>query len=455
MKGNGAMPWSKEAEAGVLGALLQDGSRFEDVRERISERAFFRDGNRRIFAAMNRLAARGEAVDSVLVADELKRSGDIDASGGMEYLAKLIDGTATAANVGGYAERLREDAHRRGLIRAAQKIEREAVEAEPGSWEELVDGASRRIDKLAATSDRGGYELTSDLVFPALDELARARENPSGLVGLSTGFSDLDAMTGGLKPGEFWVVAGRPSMGKTSLALDFARHVALGSGEAVGFFSLEMPRLALVERLICTEARVPLYRARRRDLSDDEHERLAYAAGQVKQACIAVDDTSDLTTLELRSRARRMRKREGVALLIVDYMQLMRVPGEKATREQEVAEVSRTLKVLAKDLGVPVIGLSQLNRASEHRADKRPVLADLRESGAIEQDADLVLFPFRPSMYANGKDRVDASASALIVAKHRNGAVGKVRTCWRGELMSFESAAPASRETARVSNERG
>jgi replicative DNA helicase len=440
------MPWSKDAEAGVLGAILQDGSRFEGVRERLSEGAFYRDGNRLIFAAITRLVERGEAVDPVLLVDELEGRGEFQKAGGTEYLAWL--GSVPVLNLDSYAERVRELAQRRELIEAAREIGQAATDAEPGSWEELVDGASRRIDKLAATSDRGGYELAADLVMPALDELARARENPSGLVGLSTGFSDLDAMTGGLKPGELWVVAGRPSMGKTSLALDFARHVALGSGEAVGFFSLEMPKLALVERLICTEARVPLYRARRRDLSDDEHERLAYAAGSVKQARIAVDDTSDLTTLELRSRARRMRKREGVAVLIVDYMQLMRVPGEKATREQEVAEVSRTLKVLAKDLEVPVIGLSQLNRAAEHRQNKRPVLADLRESGAIEQDADLVLFPFRPSMYANGKDRVDASASELIVAKHRNGAVGRVRTYWRGELMSFESAALGKRETA-------
>ena len=452
MQQNGArspMPWSKVAEVGVLGALLEDSSRYEDVAEQlgaVGEAAFYRESHRRIYSAMNRLAARGDVLDPVVLSDELERNGELEKAGGREYLGVLVD-RGSLPLLDRHVGRVREDALFRELIREARETERAAADAEPGGWEELVDGASRRIDKLAATSDRGSYELATDLVMPALDELARARKNPSGLVGLSTGFSDLDAMTGGLKPGELWVVAGRPSMGKTSLALDFARHVAFGSGEAVGFFSLEMPKLALVERLICTHARVPLLRARRSSLSDDEHERLSYAAGQVKQACIAVDDTSDLTTLELRSRARRMRKREGIGLVIVDYLQLMRVPGGLSTREQEVAEVSRTLKVLAKDLEVPVIGLSQLNRASEHRQNKRPVLADLRESGAIEQDADLVLFPFRPSMYASGKDRVDASASELIVAKHRNGAVGRVRTYWRGELMSFEPAAPASRET--------
>jgi replicative DNA helicase len=426
-------PWSEEAELAVLGAMLADNAVVGDVCGALTDAAFYKEANRRIFRAFSRLNARGQAVDAITLADEL--GAELETAGGMPYLAQLVDSVTSAANVGHYVRILHEKSLARDLVRAARETEADALDAQTADVQAVAGRASKRFLALETKADRGDYTLGSDLVFPVLDEIQTRREHPGELSGLSTGLTRLDDMTSGLHAGELIVVAGRPSMGKTALATDWVRETVLGDDpHPAGLFSLEMRAQALVMRMVCAEARVSYQAAAAGRLSEAHDRALAEAASRLKQAVIAIDDTPSLTTLELASRARRMRSRQGVELIVVDYLQLATTAQKTGTREQEVAEVSRTLKAIAKELEVPVVGISQLSRQPELRESHRPRLSDLRESGAIEQDADLVLFVYRPGFYQ--ADRDDPKTE-LIVAKQRNGPVGTVHARFDARMMTF------------------
>ena len=436
-----AVPRSQAAEQSVLSAMLIDSDATLRALELVGPSDFYEPRNRVVFETLQRLHDRGVQPDAVTLADELRAVDELDKAGGMGYVAQLVDAVPSAANIESHCRIVRDRALRRAAIKTAGEVVDLARSGRIADAQGVLTEAAGWFVGLAKSADRGDFVSVSDLVKPALDEIEEARERGTHVTGLPSGFPGLDDMTGGFHPGELVIVAGRPSMGKTSFSLNVARELAIVQGRSVGVFSLEMPKLALVRRLLSAESKVPFYRLRVGQLSGPEANQLTQAAGRLKTASILIDDTSDLNTLEFRARAQRMVEQHGSVLLIVDYLQLMRVRGSGThSRERQVAEVSRTLKCAAKDLDVAVVGLSQLSRAPERRKNPRPVLADLRESGAIEQDADLVLFPYRRKAKGDG----DASTRAeLIIRKQRNGPLGATQVMFRREIMSFEPT-PAS-----------
>jgi replicative DNA helicase len=438
------VPWSEEAEISVLGGMLMDSDALARVVQDIEEDYFYREANRRIFRAMSRVYQRGEVLDVVTLANELKSSGELDAVGGMAYLAQLVDAVPTAANIEYHCRILREKALLRRLIGAATDIVREAYEAPAGDVEETLDRAEQRIFKIAQATDRAGFVWIKEILWPTFERIEELQQSPGSITGVPSGFPDLDDKTSGFQPSSLVIVAGRPSMGKTALALNFAQHAAIDHEKAVAIFSLEMSKESLVQRLLCAEGRVDSGRLRSGRLRDDEYQRLATAAGHLNTAPIWIDDTAAISVLELRAKARRLAADQGLELIIVDYLQLMAGPHDAENRQQEISQISRSLKAVAKELDVPVIALSQLSRAPEQRADHRPVLADLRESGAIEQDADLVLFVFREEVYEGPVDREGNSLEGqadLIIGKQRNGPTGEVSLYFHKPYTLFESLA--------------
>lgn len=435
------IPHAPEAEEAVLCAMLLDPGVTELVVDAVGPEDFFGRGNRIVFLTARRLFQTGQGLDVVAIADALRAAGKLDEAGGLPHLARLVDAVPDVRQAAAHCELLREKRALRELVAAAGELADDARTAAPGEGLALLERAAGRVGDLLRTSDRGDYWLAADLVIPALAEFEDAWSRPGDAVGLRSGLADLDALTSGWQPGQLIILAGRPSMGKTAMALDFLRHASIDRGHAAGLFSLEMSRTELMKRLIATEARVPFSLARSTRPGQADAQRLAEAAGRLKLATLAIDDTAGLSTTELRARARRMRDREGVELIVVDYLQLMEAESA-ANREQEIASISRGLKRLAKDLELPVIALSQLSREPERRGgNHRPVLADLRESGAIEQDADLVLFVFREEVYTPATDpryREVEGRAELIVGKQRNGPTGTVRLFFRKPLISFE-----------------
>ncbi len=436
------VPWSQEAEISILGGMLIDGDAIAVTMEMIDDTAFFREGNRRIFRAMMRLYGRGEVVDPVTLSDELKSAGELESSGGMEYLAQLVDAVPTAANIEYHCRILRDKAVLRRLIEEATEIIRDAYEAPAGSSQETLDRAEQRIFQISQAASRRGFIWIKEILWPTFERIEELQRSPGTVTGVPTGFADLDHLTAGFQPSDLIVLAGRPSMGKTALALNFAQHAAIAHDRPVAIFSLEMSKEALVQRLLCAEGRVDSGRLRRGRLEDDEYGRLATAAGLLNTAPIWIDDTPAISALELRAKARRLRAEVDLSLVIVDYLQLMTGPRAAENRQQEISFISRSLKAVAKELDVPMIALSQLSRAPEQRTDHRPVLADLRESGAIEQDADLVLFVYREEVYKGPVDRDGNSLEGkaeLIIGKQRNGPTGEVPLYFHKQYTLFDS----------------
>ncbi len=435
-------PWSEEAELSVLGAMLIDGDAVAIAVELVDDTAFYREGNRRTFRAMLRLYARGDVIDAVTLSDELKTSGELDAVGGMSFLAQLVDAVPTAANVTYHCRILRDKGVLRGLIDGATQIIQDAYEASGGTVDETLDRAEQRIFEIAEAEERGGFVRIKEVLRSTMDRIDELTRNPGAITGVASGFADLDKMTAGFQPADLIVLAARPSMGKTALALNIAQQAAIAEEVPVALFSLEMSREALVQRMLCAESKVDSTRVRTGRLSNDDYTNLARGAGLLNTAPIWIDDTPAISVIELRAKVRRLHAEVGVGLVVLDYLQLMSGPKGVENRQQEISSISRGLKAIAKEVGVPVLALSQLSRAAEQREGNRPRLSDLRESGAIEQDADVVMFIFREEMHRTPQEIEEknlAGKAELIVGKQRNGPTGSVDLYFHKAFTAFES----------------
>lgn len=435
-------PFSSVAEISVLGGMLLDGSAVDKATELVQDHMFFREAHRRLFRAMLRLSERGDVIDVITLSEELRKTGELDAAGGLSYLAELLDAVPTAANIEYHAKIVREKALLRHLIEAASSIIREVYDQGERSVEEVLDEAEQRVFQVSQSHERGGFVRIKEILWPTFEHIEHLQESKSGITGVPTGFPDLDRMTTGFQRGDLCIVAARPSMGKTSWVLNVAQTASIEHNIPVAIFSLEMSKEQLVQRLLCSEGRVDSQRLRRGQLSSDEYQRLAAAAGHLNTASIWIDDSPGNTVLEMRAKARRLMAESKFGVLIVDYMQLMASHRSSESRTQEVSEISRGLKALARELDVPVIALSQLSRAPEQRTDRRPQLSDLRESGSIEQDADLVMFLYRPEYYFGPTDKDGNSIEGkveLIVGKQRNGPTGTVDLFFHKAYTRFDS----------------
>jgi replicative DNA helicase len=436
------LPHNLEAERSVLGAILLHNDAFNLAAEVIDSGDFFRDAHRRIFDRMVKLSERNNAIDLVTLKDELGRAGELDEVGGPAYIAALVDGVPRSMNVEHYARIIKEKATLRNLIFSANKILSTAYEgAEEADL--ILDQAEHAIFAIADDKIREGFVSLRELAHSSLDTIEKLHARKELVTGVPTGFTDLDEMTSGLQPSDLIIVAARPSMGKTSLVLNVAQHVGTKTGMTVGFFSLEMSKEQLFMRLLTSEARIDAHRLRGGFLGERDWGRLSTAIGTLSEARIFIDDTPSIGVLEMRAKCRRLKSEHGLHLVIIDYIQLMQGRGRFENRTLEVASISRSLKGLAKELSVPIVVLSQLSRAPESRSDHRPQLSDLRESGALEQDADVVAFIFREDLYQDkSQPPTDAQGVAeLIIGKQRNGPTGVVKLAFIREFTRFENLA--------------
>ena len=437
------LPHNLEAEKSVLGAILIHNDAFNHAAELIDSRDFFRDAHRRIFDKMVALSERNDAIDLVTLKEELRRSGELDEVGGPAYIASLADGVPRSANVEHYARIVKEKATLRNLIHSANRILADAYQAEEDA-DLILDGAEKAIFEIAEDRIREGFVPLRDLVQSSFATIEKLQQHKGLVTGVPTGFVDLDEMTSGLQPSDLVLVAARPSMGKTSFVLNIAQHIGTQTEMTVGFFSLEMSKEQLFMRMLTSEARIDAHRFRSGYLNEKDYGRLSHALGTLAEARVFIDDTASIGVLEMRAKARRLQAEHGLHLLIIDYIQLMQGRGRFESRQQELASISRSLKGLAKELKIPIVALSQLSRAPETRSDHRPQLSDLRESGALEQDADLVMFIFREEQYRteDGQPNQEAEGVAeIIVGKQRNGPTGVVKLAFIKEHTRFENLA--------------
>ena len=436
-------PYAPEAEASVLGGMLMDADAVARAIEVVDDSMFYREGNRRIFRAMARLFQRGEVIDAVTVSEELKKTDELDAIGGMGYMAELLDSVPTAANIEYHARIVRERALLRRLIDASSQIIRDSYEPGERTVDEVLDEAEHRIFQVAQSHEREGFVWIKKILYPTFERIEQLQAAQGGITGVPTGFRDLDELTGGYQKGDLVILAARPSMGKTSIVVGMALHAAITKQVPVAIYSLEMSKEQIVQRMLCHEAIVDLGRLLRGRLSDDDYVRLAQAAGHLNTAPIWIDDSGSLNILEMRAKARRLKADQPeLGLIVLDYIQLMAAASNAENRQQEVSQISRGLKSLAKELDVPIIALSQLSRAPEQRTDHRPQLSDLRESGALEQDADLVMFLYRPERYMQQQEAEEKGVvgkAELSIAKQRNGPTGSIDLYFRKESTRFEA----------------
>jgi replicative DNA helicase len=429
-------PQALEAERSVLGAMLLDREAVGRAVEILNEHAFYRAAHRHIFNAVVQLWDRKEATDMITVGEELRRTGHFDQVGGATYLAGLFDAVATAANIEYHAKLVQEKSVLRQLIEISTGLASRAFDGREDA-SELLDEAEKAIFSISDQRVRKGFVRASEMIKPTIKLIEKLYEEKKQVTGLETGFADFDYKTSGLQGGDLIIIAGRPSMGKTSLAMNMAANVAIRHKRGVGVFSLEMNTEQLLMRLLCSEARVSAHRLRTGYLRETEWPLLMSAANQLAQAPLYIDDSGGLNILELRAKARRLQAETDLGLIVVDYLQLLRGGGRVESRQQEISEISRSLKALAKELKVPVLALSQLSRAVEARTDHRPMLSDLRESGAIEQDADVVAFVYREEHYNRTEE--NEGTGELIIGKQRNGPVGTVRVAFIAEYTRFEN----------------
>ena len=432
-------PHSIEAEQAVLGGLMLDNSAWERVADRITEEDFYRQDHRLLFRAMNELSDQDQPFDAVTLAEWLQARGKLEQGGGLAYLATLARDTPTAANVRAYADIVRERSVLRQLIRVGGELAESAYRPEGRAVAELVDEAERAVFEIAERGDRAGknYVRINELMAKAVDRLDTLVHADSHVTGVATGLTRFDEMTAGLQPGDLVIVAGRPSMGKTTFAMNVAEYAAISGNLPTAIFSMEMSGEQLAMRLISSLGRIDQLKVRTGKLDDTDWKRVSSAISIMSKAPMFIDDTGALTPTELRARARRLKRDHNLGLLVVDYLQLMQVPGTRENRATEISEICRSLKSLAKELKIPVIALSQLNRSLEQRPDKRPIMSDLRESGSIEQDADVIVFIYRDEVY--DKDSPDKGTAEIIIGKQRNGPIGMVRTTFLGAYTRFEN----------------
>lgn len=431
-------PHNLEAEQSLLGAVLLSSDTIAEVLEVVKPADFYREAHRKIFDVVIDLFSRGEPVDAVTVAEILKSRGLLEGVGGLSYLHTLVAGVPTAANAKYYAQIVERNSVLRNLISAATQIATLGYEGAE-EIETVIDQAESLIFGVAQRRISEQFFEVKELVGEVFEEISRLYDSKSHIIGVPTGFNDLDDLTSGLQKTDLIVIAARPSMGKTSLAICIALNVALQEKLPVAIFSLEMSRHQLIQRMLCAEARVDSRRLRSGSLTDEDWPRFTQAVGRLAEAPIFIDDTPAISALDIRAKARRLMTKENLGLVIVDYLQLMHGYRKVDNRQQEIAEISRALKVMAKELNIPVIAISQLSRAVEQRADKKPQLSDLRESGAIEQDADVVLFIHRSEV--DEEDAVERGIVELILAKHRNGPTGTVKLAFMENYTKFANLA--------------
>jgi replicative DNA helicase len=427
-------PQNIEAEQSVLGSMLIDRDAIITAAEMLKPSDFYRDGHQKIFTAMLALAERNEPVDLITLAEELEQQKQLEAIGGLPYLTTLANLVPTAANIGYYAKIVQEKAVLRAMIHAATGIVSRCFEAnEP--LEEIIDEAEKTIFEISQRSTPQGFASMKDLLKSAFDNIDKLWGNKGGVTGVPTGFHDLDSITCGLQNSDLIIIAARPSMGKTTLALNIAQHIAVNEKLPVAIFSLEMSKEQLVQRMLCAQADLDAQRLRRGYLKDEDYPKLTRAAGPLAEAPLFIDDTAALSVMEMRAKARRLKAEHGLAAIFIDYLQLMRGSGRFENRQQEISGISRSLKALAKELEVPVVALSQLSRAVEQREKKRPILSDLLESGGIEANADVVAFIYREGYYNPNME--NRHQTEIIIAKQRNGPVGTINLYFKESHNKF------------------
>ena len=437
-------PHSIEAEQSLIGGLLIDNAAWDRIGDVVRETDFYRDDHRRIFRHIGKLIQNGRPADVVTVYESIEASNEVDQTGGLGYLGEIANATPSAANIRRYAEIVRERGILRQLVTVGDEIAGNALNPAGREVKALLDEAEQKIFRIAEAGNRNnaGFVAIQPLLGEVVErmETLLARDNPSDITGVATGFVDLDKMTSGLQPGDMIVVAGRPSMGKTAFAMNIAEHVGVDQRLPVAIFSLEMSGPQLATRFLSSVGRIDQSKLRTGRLTDDEWDRMTVALGKLHEAPIHIDETGAINSTDLRARARRLHRQFGkLGLIVIDYLQLMSANRDNENRATEISEISRSIKSLAKELQVPIVALSQLSRKVEERTDKRPMMSDLRESGAIEQDADVILMMYREDYYK--PDTPDKGIAEVIIGKQRNGPTGTVRLAFLGEYTRFESLA--------------
>ena len=427
-------PQNIEAEQSVLGASLLDKEVVSTIAEIIDVSDFYREDHKEIFEAVMDLYERGEPIDLITVSEQLKVRGSLDGIGGLEYLTNLVNAVPTTANTKHYAKIVEEKSILRRLIKASSEIISMGYDASE-EVEYILDRAEKGIFDISQKRSNQGFVEIKDVLIETFDRLEELYNNKGQITGIPTGFSDLDHKTSGLHNSDLVLIAARPAMGKTSFVLNVAQHAAIHSQVPVAIFSLEMSKEQLVNRMLCCEAMVDAQKMRTGQLDDSDWQKIAKALGPISEAPIYIDDTPGVTATEIRAKCRRLKMEKNLGLVIIDYLQLMQGRGKNDNRQQEISEISRSLKILAKEINVPVLTLSQLSRAPELRADHRPILSDLRESGAIEQDADIVMFLYRDDYYNPETEK--KNVAEVIIAKHRNGSTGTIDLAWLGQYTKF------------------
>lgn len=437
-------PNSVQAEQALLGGLMLDKSAWDRVADRVSEEDFYRPDHRLIFGAIRALSERNEPCDAVTLSEYLEGRNELDQAGGLGYLASLVKDTPSAANVADYARIIHDRGLLRALIQAGNEIAASAYDTEGRQISELVDEAERKVFEIAEQGQRrgSGFVQLRQVLGKTIDQIDERYQNQEAVTGLSTGFDKFDELTAGLQSGDLIIVAGRPSMGKTTLALNIAENAALNQSESqpTAVFSMEMSTEQLALRMISSLGRVNQAGLRNGRLTDEDWPRINGAIQLMQEAPLFIDDTPSLSPTEIRARARRLKRQHGLSLIVVDYLQLMQVTGNTENRATEISEISRSLKALARELEVPIIALSQLNRSVEQRTEKKPIMSDLRESGAIEQDADLIVFIYREEIY--DKDTIRKGQADIQIAKQRNGPVGDFVLTFQGKYTRFDDYVP-------------
>lgn len=429
-----SLPQSLEAEQSVIGAMIIDKSAIAKALEKLNEEDFYRDGHKVIFKAIREMFSKDMAIDLVTLLEYLKSTDKLEKAGGVTYISEVSSSVITTANLEAYISIVEDKSTLRKLIRSATSIIEESYNKQD-RVDEVLDLAQKKIFDLAEKQGSNDYEPLSNVLERGFLEIERLFNNKGSITGVGSGIRDLDAKTSGFQKGDMVLIAARPSMGKTTFSLNIAENAALREGKSVVIFSLEMSKEQLAYKLLCSEANVDMLKLRTGNLDDDDWERIARATGPLSKAKIYIDDTAGLSVMEMRSKCRKIKMEHGIDMILIDYLQLMSGSSGSESRQQEVSEISRSIKALAKEMECPVIALSQLSRAPEQRADHRPMLSDLRESGSIEQDADVVMFLYRDEYY--NKETEDKNIGECIIAKQRNGPVGTVKMAWIGAHSKF------------------
>ena len=428
-------PHDDEAEQAVLGSMLTDKDAVVAAIETLKPGDFYRNDNMTIYEAVMTIYGKGEPIDIITLKDELTSMGKLEAVGGLEYLASLPDKVPTTANVDKYVKIVEEKSLLRGLIKTANELI-ELGYSQNEEIETIMDGAEKKIFDIMQRKSQKGYESIKDILVDSFTELQELYNKKQHITGVATGFADLDNKTAGFHKSELILIAARPAMGKTAFALNIATNAAVGNNTPVVVFSLEMSKEQCANRILCAQAMVDSGKVQRGDITDEEWSKLAIASGELSESAgIFIDDTPGITVSEIRAKCRKLKLEKNIGLVIIDYLQLVQGSGKTSSREQEIAEISRSLKILAKEIEVPVIALSQLSRAVEARPDHRPMLSDLRESGSIEQDADIVMFLYRDDYY--NEDSEKKNIAEVIIAKQRAGSTGTVELAWLGKYTKF------------------